>query len=379
MNTIVIAPDSFKESLNAEKTARCIADGVRKVFPDLNIIQVPMSDGGEGLVHTLVTATGGQTIECTVTGPLGENVTSFYGILGDGKTAVIEMAAASGLPLIPLTRRNPLYTSTYGTGELIRLALDSGCRKVIVGIGGSATNDGGAGMAQALGARLLTARGGAIKAGAIGLEQLDSIDLCQLDARIKETEFVVAVDVDNPLCGPQGASYIYGPQKGADAAMLPRLDGILKHYARVIKRDVGSDVAAIPGAGAAGGLGAGMVAFLGARLSPGVEVVLEVVKLERILAQGVDLVITGEGEINHQTACGKVPVGVARLAKKYGIPVIALAGSVGDRAAAVLETGIDAYFSIISKPMTLAAAMKDVEILLTDTAEQCMRLLRVFL
>ena len=248
MNTIVIAPDSFKESLNAEKTARCIADGVRKVFPDLNIIQVPMSDGGEGLVHTLVTATGGQTIECTVTGPLGENVTSFYGILGDGKTAVIEMAAASGLPLIPLTRRNPLYTSTYGTGELIRLALDSGCRKVIVGIGGSATNDGGAGMAQALGARLLTARGGAIKAGAIGLEQLDSIDLCQLDARIKETEFVVAVDVDNPLCGPQGASYIYGPQKGADAAMLPRLDGILKHYARVIKRDVGSDVAAIPGA-----------------------------------------------------------------------------------------------------------------------------------
>lgn len=376
MRRIVIAPDSFKESLDAGRVAEAISAGFMKVFPDLAVIKIPMADGGEGLVKTLVQATEGRLITSKVTGPLGSPVEAEWGILGDGKTCVIEMAAASGLPLVPPEKRNPLLTTTYGTGELIRNALSANCKRIIVGIGGSATNDGGAGMAQALGARLLDANGNDVGMGAQGLDHLYSIDTSAMDARIKLVEFLVAVDVKNPLCGPSGASYVYGPQKGATAQMLPVLDGILNRYAATILRDVGVNVLDFPGGGAAGGLGAGLVAFLGASVKPGVDVVLDVVDLDAIMQSGIDLVITGEGEINGQTAFGKVPVGVAKLAKRYGVPVIALVGSIGEGAEDVLGCGVDAYFSLVPRPMNLNECIDLAELLLTDLAEQCARMIR---
>ncbi|MGI6285908.1 glycerate kinase [Neomoorella humiferrea] len=377
MKRIVIAPDSFKESLDAPAVAAAIAAGIKRVFPDAETVMVPMADGGEGLTSTMVAATGGRTITTTVTGPLGQPVQATWGILGDGTTGVVEMAQASGLPLVPREKRNPLYTTTYGTGELIAQALDAGCRRLIVGIGGSATNDGGAGMAQALGVRLLNAEGKDIGRGAIGLEELNRIDIEGLDPRIKETEILVACDVDNPLCGPRGASAIYGPQKGATPEMIPRLDAALARLADVIKRDLGKDVRELPGAGAAGGLGAGLVAFLGATLRRGIDLVMETLDLDGILAKGADLVITGEGEINHQTAFGKVPAGVARLACKYGIPVVALAGSIGEGAATVYDHGIKGFMSIVPRPLPLAYCLENAATLLTDAAERLMRLLTV--
>ncbi|WP_338833998.1 Glycerate 2-kinase [Moorella humiferrea] len=377
MKRIVIAPDSFKESLDAPAVAAAIAAGIKRVFPDAETVMVPMADGGEGLTSTMVAATGGRTITTTVTGPLGQPVQATWGILGDGTTGVVEMAQASGLPLVPREKRNPLYTTTYGTGELIAQALDAGCRRLIVGIGGSATNDGGAGMAQALGVRLLNAEGKDIGRGAIGLEELNRIDIEGLDPRIKETEILVACDVDNPLCGPRGASAIYGPQKGATPEMIPRLDAALARLADVIKRDLGKDVRELPGAGAAGGLGAGLVAFLGATLRRGIDLVMETLDLDGILAKGADLVITGEGEINHQTAFGKVPAGVARLAGKYGIPVVALAGSIGEGAATVYDHGIKGFMSIVPRPLPLAYCLENAATLLTDAAERLMRLLTV--
>ncbi|MBE3573340.1 MAG: glycerate kinase [Moorella humiferrea] len=377
MKRIVIAPDSFKESLDAPAVAAAIAAGIKRVFPDAETVMVPMADGGEGLTSTMVAATGGRTITTTVTGPLGQPVQATWGILGDGTTGVVEMAQASGLPLVPREKRNPLYTTTYGTGELIAQALDAGCRRLIVGIGGSATNDGGAGMAQALGVRLLNAEGKDIGRGAIGLEELNRIDIEGLDPRIKETEILVACDVDNPLCGPRGASAVYGPQKGATPEMIPRLDAALARLADVIKRDLGKDVRELPGAGAAGGLGAGLVAFLGATLRRGIDLVMETLDLDGILAKGADLVITGEGEINHQTAFGKVPAGVARLAGKYGIPVVALAGSIGEGAATVYDHGIKGFMSIVPRPLPLAYCLENAATLLTDAAERLMRLLTV--
>jgi glycerate kinase len=373
---LVVAPDSFKESLDANQAAEAIAAGFLRVFPRLDIVRVPMSDGGEGLVRTLVSATGGKLLSCNVTGPLGKQVPAFFGRLGDGETCVVEMAAASGLPLVPPSERNPMVTTTYGTGELIRYALDTGCRHIIVGIGGSATNDGGAGMAQALGAGLLDSGGKEIGVGALSLKDLARIDTSCLDRRLAGVKITVASDVTNPLCGPQGASHVYGPQKGATPEMVMVLDGLLRRYAGIIRRDLGVDVTEMPGAGAAGGLGAALVAVLGAVLRPGVEVVLEVVGLEQILRQGADLVVTGEGQINRQTAFGKVPVGVAALAKKFDLPVIALVGSVGEGAEAVLELGIDAYFSLIRKPMTLEECLADAAGLLAAAAEQCARLVR---
>ncbi|MCG0278425.1 MAG: glycerate kinase [Thermanaeromonas sp.] len=378
MKRIVIAPDSFKESLEAPQVAKAIAAGVKKVFPDVETVEVPLADGGEGLTTTLVAATGGKLMEALVTGPLGEPVTARWGILGDGRTAVVEMAQASGLPLVPKEKRNPLYTTTYGTGELIREALKSGCQRLIVGIGGSATNDGGAGMAQALGVRLLDEAGLDIPWGAVGLEKLNRIDMENIFPRIKEVEILVACDVDNPLCGPRGASAVYGPQKGATPEMIPRLDAALARLADVIARDLGVEVRDLPGAGAAGGLGAGLVAFLGATLRRGIELVMEAVNLEGILAAGADLVITGEGEINRQTAYGKVPAGVAKVAGKYGIPVVALAGSIGEGAETVYEHGIKAYMSIIPRPLPLTYCLENAATLLTDAAERLMRLVTVF-
>lgn len=390
---IVIAPDSFKGSLTALEVADAIKEGIKRVMPEAEIDEVPMADGGEGTVQALVDATAGQMITEEVCDPLGNQIEANFGILGDGKTAVIEMAAASGLPLVPEGKRNPMFTTTYGTGELIRAALERGCRKLIVGIGGSATVDGGAGMAQALGARLLDRDGVEVPRGGGGLEYLDRIDVSQLDPRVyagrdarAPAATVVACDVDNPLVGPRGGPEVYGPQKGATPEMVKRLDKYLDRYADIIKRDLGVDVKEVPGAGAAGGLGAGLMAFLNAELKSGIDIVIEAAGLEQHLLGSpkaaapsarkiADLVITGEGKIDRQTIYGKTPIGVAKIAKKYGIPVIGIGGGIGDDASVVYENGIDALMSITSYPMSLETAMERAHDLLVDAAERTIRFL----
>ncbi|MCK5767306.1 MAG: glycerate kinase, partial [Candidatus Atribacteria bacterium] len=319
---IVIAPDSFKGSLTATEVADAIEMGIKEIFPEAEMIKIPMADGGDGTVQCLVNATGGEILKEKVMGPLGKDVLAHYGILGDKKTAVIEMAEASGLTLLPEHKRNPLITTTYGTGQLIKAALDQGCRKMIIGIGGSATNDGGAGMVQALGIHLLDKQDKEIGFGGAELLNLHYIDMNQLDQRISELEIRVASDVKNPLCGPSGATRIYGPQKGATEEMMIILEEALVHFSQTINKTLCKEVKNIPGAGAAGGLGAGLMAFLDAKLKPGIEIVIETVKLERAV-KGADLVITGEGKIDYQTIYGKVPVGVAKIAKKYDVPVVA--------------------------------------------------------
>ena len=356
---IVLAPDSFKGSLTAAEVCAAMEEGIRRFLPDAEIVSVPMADGGEGTVQSLVDATGGAFVTVTVSGPLGEPVAARYGILGDEETAVIEMAAASGLPLVPEHKRDPSRTTTYGTGELIRSALERGCRTIIVGIGGSATTDAGAGMAQALGVRLLDEDGDELVCGCSGggLAHLAQIDLSGLDARVERTALRVACDVDNPLYGERGAAYVYGPQKGADAEMVQDLDAALRSFAEVVKRDVGVDVAQIPGGGAAGGLGAGLVAFCGARLEPGVDIVLEAVGLAE-KAAGADLIITGEGAINYQTAFGKAPSGVVRVAEEVGCPNMVIAGGVDLHANQLHDQGFGPLFSICNTAMSLAEAME---------------------
>jgi glycerate 2-kinase len=354
---IVIAPDSYKESLSAMEAADCIEKGFKRIIPDAEYVKVPMADGGEGTVQSLVDATGGSIIPALVTGPLGDPVEAFFGLLGDKKTAVIEMAAASGLHLVPAGKRNPLVTTTKGTGELIKAALDLGVSHIIIGIGGSATNDGGAGMAQALGARLLDAEGREIGGGGGALSSLSSIDLSQLDERLAGVMIEVACDVDNPLTGEKGASAIFGPQKGADPQMVGLLDKNLAHYAAVIERDLGKKIKDVPGAGAAGGLGGGLLAFLPAELKRGVDIVIAAAGLEQIVADA-DLVITGEGRIDGQTIFGKTPIGVARTAKKSGVPVIGLAGSIARDSDIVREHGIDAVFSIVPGAISLEEAFE---------------------
>jgi glycerate 2-kinase len=354
---IVIAPDSYKESLSAMEAADCIEKGFKRIIPDAEYVKVPMADGGEGTVQSLVDATAGSIIPAMVTGPLGEPVEAFFGLLGDKKTAVIEMAAASGIHLVPPGKRNPLVTTTKGTGELIKAALDLGVSHIIIGIGGSATNDGGAGMAQALGARLLDAEGREIGGGGGALSSLSSIDLSQLDERLAGVMIEVACDVDNPLTGEKGASAIFGPQKGADPQMVERLDRNLEHYAVIIERDLGKKIKEVPGAGAAGGLGGGLLAFLPAELKRGVDIVIAAAGLEQIVADA-DLVITGEGRIDGQTIFGKTPIGVARTAKKSGVPVIGLAGSIARDSDIVREHGIDAVFSIVPGAISLEEAFE---------------------
>ncbi|MCW2240595.1 glycerate kinase [Azospirillum canadense] len=353
---VVIAPDSYKESLSALDVATHIEAGFREVFPDATYLKVPVADGGEGTVEAMVAATGGTLIRKTVTGPLGEPVEAFYGMTGDGKTAVIEMAAASGLMLVEPARRNPLVTTTYGMGELILAALDQGARRFILGIGGSATNDGGAGMVQALGGRLIDATGRELGRGGGALSDLARIDVSGLDPRISEVRIDVACDVDNPLIGPNGASAVFGPQKGATPAMVAQLDANLAHYAAITREQLGIDMAQRPGGGAAGGLGASMFAFLGADLCPGVEIVTNAVGLDAIVA-GADLVITGEGRIDSQTVHGKTPIGVARVARRHGKPVIGIAGSLGPDADAVHDHGIDAVFSVLNRVCTIEQAL----------------------
>ena len=370
---IVIAPDSFKGSLTALQVAEAMEVGLRRVFPDATIEKVPMADGGEGTVQSLVDATGGEILTAQVMDPLGNTIDAQYGVLGDGVTAVIEMAEASGLTLVPLDKRDPRVTTTYGTGELIRSALAHGCRKLIIGIGGSATNDGGAGMAQALGAKLLTASGEQIKPGGGHLATLNSIDLSELDPRITETETVVACDVNNPLTGEQGASYVYGPQKGATREMIEMLDANLAHLDKILQRDLSKSVGNVPGAGAAGGLGAGLMAFVDASLKSGIEIVTEAAQLSKRLADA-DLVITGEGQINFQTVFGKTPVGVARVAKTHNIPVIAIAGSIADDSDGVYDAGIDAMIDIVPEPMPLETAIENATALTEIAAERAGRM-----
>ena len=370
---IVIAPDSFKGSLTALQVAEAMEVGLRRVFPDATIEKVPMADGGEGTVQSLVDATGGEILTAQVMDPLGNTIDAQYGVLGDGITAVIEMAEASGLTLVPPDKRDPRVTTTYGTGELIRSALAHGCRKLIIGIGGSATNDGGAGMAQALGAKLLTASGEQIKPGGGHLATLNSIDLSELDPRITETETVVACDVNNPLTGEQGASYVYGPQKGATREIIEMLDANLAHFDKILQRDLSKSVGNVPGAGAAGGLGAGLMAFVDASLKSGIEIVTEAAQLSKRLADA-DLVITGEGQINFQTVFGKTPVGVARVAKTHNIPVIAIAGSIADDSDGVYDAGIDAMIDIVPEPMPLETAIENATALTEIAAERAGRM-----
>ncbi|WP_332628560.1 glycerate kinase [Halalkalibacter flavus] len=357
MKKIVIAPDSFKESLTALEAANAIEEGLKEVLPGSQFVKVPMADGGEGTVQSLVDATGGQIEHATVTGPLGDKVKGFYGLLGDGKTAVIEMAAASGLELVPRKKRDPMIATTFGTGELISIALDKGVERFIIGIGGSATNDGGAGMVQALGGKLVDQDGLDIPFGGAGLAKLERIDLSTFDIRLANVKVDVACDVDNPLIGPKGASAIYGPQKGATPEQIELLDANLAHYASVIKRDVGKDIQDVPGAGAAGGLGAGLLAFLPAELKRGGDLVIEATKLEEAV-RDADLVITGEGGVNHQTIHGKTPICVANTAKKYDVPVIALAGSLTNDYTNLYDHGIDALFSIVPGAVTLEEALE---------------------
>lgn len=373
---VVIACDSFKGSASAKEVGEALRDGILHIFQDAHVDVVPVADGGEGTVQALVDATGGKFITIRATDPLGGKVDATFGILGDGRTAVIEMAAASGLPLVPVDKRNPWVTTTYGTGEMIKAALEHGCRRIIVGIGGSATNDAGAGMAQALGVQLLDADGKQIGFGGGELGRLHRIDMSTLDPRINETEVIVACDVDNPLTGERGAAYVYSPQKGATPEMVAKLDANLRHFAEIVRRDLNKDIEHVPGAGAAGGLGAGLMAFLNAQLRRGVDIVLEVVRLEERV-RDADWVITGEGQIDSQTIFGKTPIGVAQCAKRFGKPVIGVAGAIADDAMIVHEHGIDVVFSIIPRPMSLDEAMRDVHKLLISTGEQIARFWKV--
>ena len=369
---VVVAPDSFKECLSAEAVARAIGRGVRAAAPDAEVVEVPMADGGEGTVRALVAATGGTLHRATVTGPLGEPVEAEFGLLGDRATAVIEMAAASGLPLVPPSRRDPTRTTTRGTGELIGAALDLGASRLIIGIGGSATVDGGAGMAQALGARLLDGSGRDIGPGGGELSRLARLDVSGLDPRLANVACEVACDVDNPLLGPNGAARVYAPQKGATPEAVAVLEANLARFADVVERDLGVSVRDVPGAGAAGGLGAGLMAFLGARLRPGVRIVIEATGLRDRL-RGADLAIVGEGKLDAQTAHGKVPVGVAEVAAEAGVPVVAIAGSLGDGYDVVHEKGIAACFAIFDRPMSLEEAFARAEELLARTACEVVR------
>jgi glycerate 2-kinase len=373
---IIVAPDSFKGSVSALGVAEAMERGIHAVFSEAEVIKVPIADGGEGTVEALVAATAGCLMHTMVRGPLGEPVRAHWGVSGDGTTAFLEMAAASGLPLVPKEKRDPRITSTFGTGELMKAALDAGLRKLVVGIGGSATNDGGTGMARALGIRFLDAAGRDLPEGGAALVRLARIDLSGLDSRLAQASILVACDVDNPLCGPRGASAVYGPQKGATPEMVAELDAALGVFATAAAAATGRDVALSPGAGAAGGLGAGLLFFTSASLRPGVSIVLETTGFEALM-RGTDLVLTGEGRTDFQTAMGKAPVGVAAVARRHGVPVICLSGGLGDGADDVLAHGIDALASTVPQPMSLEACMGQGAALVEAAAARVCRLLKV--
>lgn len=372
---VIIAPDSFKESLSANAVAEAIAAGWAGVYPDAHIVLLPMADGGEGTVDALLAATAGERREVLVSGPLGEPVSAHWGWLGDGQ-AVIEMASASGLHCVPSDQRDALKASSYGTGELIAAALDAGATRIILGLGGSATNDAGVGLLSALGARFLDSQDQPLPPGGGALQALQRIDLDRLDVRLRRVEFIVAADVDNPLCGPRGASHVFGPQKGASMEQVQQLDKALGQFADVLANTILLDLRHEPGVGAAGGLGLAALAVLKANFRPGIELVAEVSGLAQAI-QGADLVITGEGRLDGQSLHGKTPVGVARIAQAAGVPVIALAGSLGEGYQCLYAAGIDAAFSLTPGPMLLHEAMTDAAAQLQARAGDIARLWRV--
>ncbi len=374
--TIVLAPDSFKESMTAKEVCEAMEKGIKKANPNIKCIKVPMADGGEGTMQSLVDATDGKVYKVKVQGPLGAEVEAEYGILGDGEVAVIEMASASGIHLVPKEKRNPMKTSTFGTGQLIKACLEHSIKKLLIGIGGSATNDGGAGMVQALGGKLLDSDGNELPLGGGELRKLAQIDLSNLDDRLKDVEVEVACDVNNPLVGEKGASYVFGPQKGATEEMVKVLDENLRHYGVKIKECLGIDIVEVPGAGAAGGLGAGLMAFLNGTLKNGLEMVVEYTKLEQKVKEA-DMVWTGEGSIDHQTIYGKTPYGVARVAKKYKLPVIALAGRIGDGIEPLYDSGIDAIYSIMQGVSSLEDALINGRRNVEKTSENVARLIDI--
>ncbi|MGY3025639.1 glycerate kinase [Pseudomonas lurida] len=372
---IIIAPDSFKDSLSAEGVAQAIASGLAQVWPDAQLIQCPMADGGEGTVDSVLAACNGQLRHQNVRGPLGAAVEAHWGWLADSRTALIEMAEASGLQLVPPGQRDACKTSTYGTGELIRAALDAGAERIILAIGGSATNDGGAGAMQALGVQLFDAEGQALPPGGLALSRVATIDLGQLDPRLAQVRFDIAADVNNPLCGPHGASAIFGPQKGANPEQVQELDAALGHFADHCASVLPKDVRDEPGSGAAGGLGFAAKAFLGAQFRAGVEVVAELVGLDEAV-RGADLVITGEGRFDAQTLRGKTPFGVARIAQRHNVPVIVIAGTLGDGYEQMYAHGVAAAFALPSGPMSLEQACSEAPRLLSERAADIARLWR---
>ncbi|WP_445492136.1 glycerate kinase family protein [Niallia sp. 03133] len=372
--TFLLAPDSFKGSMTAKEVCIAMEAGIKKANPHANCIHVPMADGGEGTVQSLVDATGGIIYALEVTGPLGNKVRAKYGIMGDKKTAVIEMAEASGIQYVNKANKNPMVTTTYGTGELIIECLDKGIKKLIIGIGGSATNDGGTGMAEALGVRFLDEKGELLKRGGGSLGQLKTIDVSNIDPRLKNMKILVACDVTNPLCGETGATRVFGPQKGATFEMIPTLDANLEHYANKVKEQLGMDVKDLPGAGAAGGLGAGLLIFTQATLKKGIDLVVEFSHLRQKMKHA-DYVITGEGGIDFQTQFGKTPYGVAKVAKEQNIKVIAVAGFIGEGISVLYDKGIDAIFGITPKADSLETLLKEGPNNVERTCENIARLL----
>ena len=372
---VTIAIDSFKGSLSTLEAGGAIAEGILRADPSARIAVCPIADGGEGTAEAITAANGGKFCTVTVSDPLSRPIPASYGIIEARKTAVIEMAAAAGLPLLRKEEHDPMQTTTYGVGEMIAAAIDKGCRRFIIGIGGSATNDGGVGMLQALGFEFLDAEGRAIPRGTRGLEDLASIDCNHANPALGECSFLVACDVDNPLCGARGCSAIYAPQKGADAHTVEVSDRLLARYANLTRTVLPNADPDHPGAGAAGGMGFALLSYLGATLQSGIELVMNETGLEREIADA-DLIITGEGRLDAQSCMGKAPVGVAQLAKRHHKPVIALAGCVTEGARACNEHGIDAYFAIMQAPCTLAEAMEAERAKqnLTNTAEQAFRL-----
>jgi len=366
---IVIAPDSFKGSLTAAEAAEAIETGFRAVYPDAEYVKVPMADGGEGTVQSLVDATSGTIITQLVSGPMGDMVAGFFGILGDRQTAVIEMAAASGIHWVRPKERDVYLASSFGTGQLINAALDRGCDKLIVGLGGSATNDGGMGMMKALGAQFLDQEGVQLTADVRALLQLERIDLRHLDPRLDKTEIVVACDVDNPLCGENGSSMVFGPQKGATEEDIAVLDQALTRYGYILAANTGRDIASEPGAGAAGGMGAAFIGLIDAVLKPGIDIVIEIVDLANSLVDA-NLVITGEGRIDNQTIHGKTPMGVAKVAKSCNLPVLCIAGSVEDGADFTHQLGIDEIYSVTEGDYDLTEVLIEAEHKLTQAAQK---------
>lgn len=371
---VILAPDSFKESLSAVEVVRAMACGVTAACGDATpvVVALPIADGGEGTVECLVAATDGRLVTTLVMGPLGREVAAQWGMLGDGQTAVIEMAAASGLPLVPPAERNPLRTTTFGTGQLIAAALDAGARRIIVGIGGSATVDGGVGMARALGARFLDAESKDVGHGGGELPRIEHITLGGLDARLSETEILVASDVQNPLTGPEGAARVFGPQKGATPDQVEQLDAGLHHLAERLRNDLGRDVEPTPGAGAAGGLGAALMAVLDAELRPGIDLVLDAVDFARHL-KGADLVVTGEGRLDGQSLHGKATVGVSHRARDAGVPCVAVAGSLGRGIEALASEGIVATAALVRDGVTVEEAMADAARLIEERTGELVR------